>query len=52
MVGFVECMRDLLYERRLPPLGTLGYLVAVSLVSYLVGSTLFTRLEGRLAEEL
>jgi len=52
MVGFVECMRDLLYERHLPPLGTLGYLVAVSVVSYLVGSTLFTRLEGRLAEEL
>ncbi len=52
MVGFVESMRDLLYSRQIPSLATLGYLLVVSLVAYVAGSALFTRLEGRLAEEL
>jgi ABC-2 type transport system permease protein len=52
MVGFVETVRDLLYAGRLPSLGTAGYLVAVSAAVFALGAWLFTRLEGRLAEEL
>ncbi|MGI8685253.1 MAG: ABC transporter permease [Acidimicrobiales bacterium] len=52
MVGFVESFRDLLYNLRMPPLGTLVYLTCVSLAVFGAGLYLFGRLEGRLAEEL
>jgi ABC-type polysaccharide/polyol phosphate export permease len=52
MVDFVQCMRSVLYERRFPPAVSLGYLVVVSLLAYGLGSLIFSRLSGRLAEEL
>jgi len=52
MVGFVESIRDLLYVQQVPPLGTIAYLVAVSAGVFVAGAWCFTRLEGRLAEEL
>ena len=52
MVGFVESIRDLLYVQQVPPLGTLAYLVALSVGVFAVGAWCFGRLEGRLAEEL
>ena len=52
MVGFVESFRDLLYDLRTPPLGTLTYLLVVSTAVFGAGLYLFGRLEGRLAEEL
>jgi len=52
MVGFSESMRDVLYQRHVPGLATVGYLLAVSAVVFGAGVWLFARLEGRLAEEL
>lgn len=52
MVAFVEAFRDCLYDLRLPSLGTAAYLLAFSAIVFLAGLALFTRLEGRLAEEL
>ncbi|MCW2713938.1 MAG: type transporter [Frankiales bacterium] len=52
LVGFIESLRDLLYVQRVPPLGTLTYLVVVSAASLALGAWAFSRLEGRLAEEL
>lgn len=52
MVAFVESFRDLLYDLRMPPAGQLVYLVVVSVVVFAAGLFIFSRLEGRLAEEL
>lgn len=52
LVGFVESFRDCLYELRMPAAGNLAYITVVSVVTFVVGWKLFTRLEGRLAEEL
>ncbi len=52
MVGFVESFRDLLYVQQAPPLATVGYLVVVSAGVFALGAWCFSRLEGRLAEEL
>ncbi|MDQ6650394.1 MAG: ABC transporter permease [Actinomycetota bacterium] len=52
MVGFAEAMRDVLYRRQFPPLGTVGYLCLVSVAALTAGAWLFKHLEGRLAEEL
>jgi ABC-type polysaccharide/polyol phosphate export permease len=52
IVGFVESFRDLLYDLRLPPSGQVAYLAVVSVAVFAVGMVLFSRLEGRLAEEL
>jgi lipopolysaccharide transport system permease protein len=52
LVRFVEAFRDVLYDMRFPPLDHLVYLVGISLASLAVGQAVFTRLEGRLAEEL
>jgi ABC-2 type transport system permease protein len=49
---FVESFRDCLYDERVPSVGRLGYLVAWSVVSLVVGYWVFKRYEGRLAEEL
>jgi ABC-type polysaccharide/polyol phosphate export permease len=50
--AFVEAFRDCLYDEQIPSLGRLGYLVAWSLVSLVVGYWVFKKYEGRLAEEL
>lgn len=52
MAGFARAFRDCLYELRLPALSTLVYLVVVSVATFLVGLFVFSRFEGRLAEEL
>lgn len=52
MAQFVEAFRDVLYDQRFPTAATLGYLLAWSAVSLVVGFWVFTRHEGRLAEEL
>lgn len=52
MVGFVEALRDALYQGRFPSWPSLGYVTAVSVGTLALGAALFRRLEGRLAEEL
>jgi ABC-type polysaccharide/polyol phosphate export permease len=52
MVGFVEALRDCLYDLRLPSAARLGSLLLVSAVTFLFGLSVFKKLEGRLAEEL
>lgn len=52
MTRFVEAYRDVLYHLRLPTLGTSLYLVVLSLVMFVVGRAVFSRLEPRMAEEL
>ena len=52
MVRFVEVYRDLLYDLRLPPVGDVVYLVAVSALALAVGLAVFNLLEPKLAEEL
>ncbi len=52
MVGFVEALRDCLYDLRLPSSARLGSLLLVSVVTFVLGLSIFKRLEGRLAEEL
>lgn len=52
MVRFTEVYRDLLYDLRVPPLGDIAYVVAVSVAVLAIGAAMFWRLEGRLAEEL
>lgn len=52
MTKFVTALRDLAYHLRMPTLGTLIYLLVVSLGMFVVGLTLFRRLSRRFAEEL
>jgi ABC-2 type transport system permease protein len=52
MVGFVEAYRDVLYHLRMPAMGTMAYLVGVSIVTLGLGIATFARLQPRLAEEL
>jgi len=52
LTRFVEAYRDAFYHLRLPPLDDLAYLVGVSVAVLLAGWWAFSRLEGRLAEEL
>jgi ABC-2 type transport system permease protein len=49
---FTEVFRNLLYDNRLPGLWSSVYCAVVSLVVLVAGFALFTRYEGRLAEEL
>lgn len=52
LTRFVEAYRDALYHLRFPPLDHLAYLVGVSIAVLLAGWWVFSRLEGKLAEEL
>lgn len=52
MERFAEAFRNVLYDARFPDWTTLGYVAACSLVALLVGQWVFTRFEGRMAEEL
>ena len=46
---FIEAVRDVLYDGRLPGAGTLLYVVAATVLALAVGRTLFRRMEGELA---
>jgi ABC-type polysaccharide/polyol phosphate export permease len=52
MVHFVEAYRDCWYHLRFPGLASLAYMTAWAVAALVVGLTVFTRLEPRLAEEL
>ncbi|HLM18383.1 MAG TPA: ABC transporter permease [Acidimicrobiia bacterium] len=52
MTRFVTAMREVMYDMRSPSLATLLELLAIALVSLVVGAYVFRRLEGRFAEEL
>jgi ABC-type polysaccharide/polyol phosphate export permease len=52
LVHFVEAFRACLYELDMPDAGSLAYMAAFSVLSFLGGLWLFGRFEGRLAEEL
>lgn len=49
---FVKAFRITLYDGRMPSIATFSFLVAVSVITLLVGIMVFRRLEPRLAEEL
>ena len=52
MVGFTQAYRHATYDLRYPSLASFGYLLLVSVATFLLGLAIFNRLEGRLAEEL
>ncbi len=52
MVDFVEAFRAIFYDLQAPPAGIVAYLIVVSVGSLSFGMWLFSRLEGKLAEEL
>jgi ABC-2 type transport system permease protein len=52
MVRFAETMRDTLYDLRFPSWNDMLFLVVVSGATLAVGMWVFSKLEGRLAEEL
>jgi ABC-2 type transport system permease protein len=52
MVGFVEAIRDCLYDLQMPSAGRMLSILVVSASTFFAGLYLFRRFEGRLAEEL
>lgn len=52
MERFAEAFRSVLYDARFPAWSTLGYVAACAVVALVVGQWVFSRYEGRLAEEL
>ncbi|HET9187274.1 MAG TPA: hypothetical protein VFN80_04930, partial [Acidothermaceae bacterium] len=52
MERFTTVFRNLMYDNRFPSLADSMYCVGAGLVSVLIGYWLFTRFEGRMAEEL
>lgn len=52
MVGFVEAVRDVLYDLRMPSVGTFAYLTVWAAVSMAFGLWVFAKLSPRFAEEL
>jgi ABC-2 type transport system permease protein len=52
MVRFVAIYRHLLYDLRMPAAGDVVFVVVVAVVSVLAGWAIFSRFEGRLAEEM
>ena len=53
MVGFVECFRAVLYDRRWPPMNMLGYAALWAVVMLWIGTVpCSASFEPRLAEEL
>jgi ABC-type polysaccharide/polyol phosphate export permease len=52
MSRFVECFRNVFYDFRFPSWGDLAFVTVVGAVSLVLGYLVFTRFEGRLAEEL
>ena len=52
LVDLVEAYHHVLYDLRMPSLGWLAYVAVWSFVSLVLGVAMFSRFEGRLAEEL
>ena len=52
MERFSSVFRSLLYDNRWPEWGDLAYCLAAAVISLLVGSWIFNRFQGRIAEEL
>ena len=52
VVAFIGCYRDVLYDLRFPPLGDFLYIVTWAAASLAIGLWVFSRLDGRLAEEV
>jgi ABC-type polysaccharide/polyol phosphate export permease len=52
MVRFAETMRDTLYDLRFPSWNDMLFLLVVSGATLALGMWVFSKLEGRLAEEL
>ncbi len=52
MERFTTVFRNLMYDNRWPALGDSLYCVGAAVVSVVIGYLLFTRFEGRMAEEL
>jgi ABC-2 type transport system permease protein len=52
MVRFAEVFRNVLYDLRFPSWNNVLYLVVVSAATLAIGMAVFSKLEGRLAEEL
>jgi len=52
MVNFVEAIRDSLYHHRLPSGARSGFVLLVSLLTFVAGLSVFLKLEGRMTEEL
>jgi len=52
LVRFLTAYRDVLYDLRFPAVGDVAYLVAWSAASLAIGLWVFSRLDGRLAEEV
>jgi ABC-type polysaccharide/polyol phosphate export permease len=49
---FVECFRSLFYDNRWPDWGDLAYCCAATAVSVGLGAWIFTKFQGKIAEEL
>ena len=52
MAVFVSSFRSALYSARFPGWNQMGYLFVVSMISFSVGLTIFTKLGRRVAEEI
>lgn len=52
LTRFVQVLRDLLYDNRFPAWGDMAYCAGSTVVILVVGGLVFSRFEGRLAEEL
>jgi len=52
VAGFAKSFRDLVYDGRMPDVGTLGYLAGVTTLVLVCGHVLFRSLEASIAEEL
>ncbi|MFA5885872.1 MAG: ABC transporter permease [Acidimicrobiia bacterium] len=52
LVRMIECYRAVLYDLRFPPLGSFLYFAASAVVFLVAGLVLFSRMDGRLAEEV
>ncbi|MGH3744824.1 MAG: ABC transporter permease [Mycobacteriales bacterium] len=52
LTRFIQVFRNLLYDNRFPAWGDVAYCVGATVVAMIIGSVVFNRFEGRLAEEL
>jgi ABC-type polysaccharide/polyol phosphate export permease len=52
MAVFVSSFRSALYSARFPGWNQMAYLLVISLLSFTVGLTIFTKLGRRVAEEI
>lgn len=52
LTRFIQILRNLLYDNRFPALADVAYCVGATVIALVVGGLVFSRFEGRLAEEL